>query len=513
MQDFWNLWYVTHDLRSFQDLYFTKMIFFPEGTALSYHSFAYPAMAFAALYKTLFGASLSGLIWLENAFLIVSFPISGAGAFYLVRYFAKDSFGAAVGGAIFAFNPWHVMQAMSHLHVSSTEFLPIFALSYIMAVDYGRVVYSILAALCLSLAAASCWYFLFYSAYFIAFYYCYSAAVARKAWLTQHFLPMAVCGVGSLVLLSPLLVPMVLLALAKGGAVYAAGGDRYVVDLVSYVTFPPLHLLSELSSGIRWRLAGNEADGRTAYLGLVNLVLLVWLVLRRKPEDRRVIGLVLSGLIVFCILASGEHLRIFGYRVLPMPDFLLDRLPFFQNVRTPSRAMVYVYLFLGIGVGYAVSSLVRSRQSQGERVALSAVLVVLIGIDFMPFGLTATPVDCPLVYRQLAFDGDHNFGILELPSEWPAPNAYMMWQHCHGRPIVMGFVSRKLDHSLADALIVDDLERQREQLINAHVKYVVIHNARDKLFRWGNADGSETQYLDHYETVYEEPGAKLLRVY
>jgi len=42
-------------------------------------------------------------------------------------------------------------------------------------------------------------------------------------------------------------------------------------------------------------------------------------------------------------------------------DIALDRLPFFANVRAPSRAIVFVYLFLSIGIGFAAATVLRRR--------------------------------------------------------------------------------------------------------------------------------------------------------
>ena len=93
MQDFWNIWYVTVASKPNQ-FFFTDLIRFPEGTPLYYHSFAYPKLFAISLLAKFIGANASALILLQNLGLLISFPLAGTGAFYLVRYFTADRAGA-----------------------------------------------------------------------------------------------------------------------------------------------------------------------------------------------------------------------------------------------------------------------------------------------------------------------------------------------------------------------------------------------------------------------------------
>lgn len=111
------------------------MIRFPEGTPLYYQSFAYPKVFAVALLSKVAGTNVPTLLFLQNMSLLISFPLAGVGAFYLVRHFTQNVAGALVGGFIFAFNPSHVAHVMHHTHVSSIEFIPFFVLSYLLAIE------------------------------------------------------------------------------------------------------------------------------------------------------------------------------------------------------------------------------------------------------------------------------------------------------------------------------------------------------------------------------------------
>src|ERR1700761_8105993 len=86
----------------------TNLIRFPEGTPVYYHDFAYPKVFAIALLSKVVGTNTTFLILLHNLSLLISFPLAGTGAFYLVRYLTANTAGALAGGFLFAFNPSHV---------------------------------------------------------------------------------------------------------------------------------------------------------------------------------------------------------------------------------------------------------------------------------------------------------------------------------------------------------------------------------------------------------------------
>lgn len=517
MQDFWNTWYAASQVRTWHDVGYTNLIKYPEGTTLYYHSFSYPKLVIAATFAAVFGTRLTSLVMLENLLLMVSFPVSAVGGFYLVRHFTQDTVGALAGGAVFAFNPSHVAHVAHHLHVSSIEFIPFFALSFILAVEKRSRGFTVLSTLCFALCALSCWYYLFYCAYFMVFLYAV-VAIKQKRFLNAWPLIVILCNiVGVLVLLSPLLGPMIVQAMA-GANVYTVGTNMYVADLFGYVAFPPVHLLSGLSEHIYSHLTGYAWEA-TVYLGLVNIALLAWLILRRKQLDRGLIAFVLSGMGVFAVIASGDYLHVLGHwhvlghRAIPLPDLLLNYLPFFKNVRTPSRAIVLVYIFLSIGIGYAVATIWRARGATWTGRGAVMVLALLMAVDWYPRGLPSTPVVCLPAYSLLAHDPDLHVAVLDLPGGYREGNAYMMYQACHLHPIVDGKVARAVNITLRDRLETRDLDQQRRQLTENKVKYIVIHRPDGELFQWRSEDGQAAQYAKTYPVLYSDKDAVVLGVY
>ena len=534
MQDFWNTWYAAV-ARNPGHFFFTNLIRFPEGTPLYYHSFAYPKVFAIALLSKIVGTNTTSLILLQNLSLLISFPLAGTGAFYLVRYLTANAAGALLGGFLFAFNPSHVEHVMHHAHVSSIEFIPFFVLTYLLTIERKNLLFLLLTIILYALNALSCWYYLFYAAYFIAFHTLYAAIRDRALPRGWQLLAPVACLAGVIALLSPLLVPMVRAAMGNA-SVDEDGGDIFVADVFAYPAFPRFHLLAPLADSIYRRLSGNEWEA-TVYLGFINIAVLTWLCLAARRNDARLLTYVLCGKATFCILASGDSLHVLGHSTIPMPDAALSRLPFFHNVRTPSRAIVFVYMFLAIGIGQAFAMAWRHRQRPMARWGMAAVAALIV-LDFFPArSLSMTPVACSPGLAAIRDDPEKGFGVLDLPAGYIEGNFYMLQQAaCHSRPIAQGNISRDVVVSLRDHLEIRDLQAQQRQLSAAKVKYIVInrnnmdllgveiprtpanpYNLHDPypplLFHWYPEDGPEDQYPLAYPVVYDGPDLMILRVY
>lgn len=513
MQDFWNSWHAA-GAQSWKDLLFTRQIRFPEGTSLAYHSFAWPQVAAVALLSRLLGGDFATIVALHNLTLLASFPLAAAAMFYLARHVLGDvpgrDLGAAIAGFVFAFNPWHVAQAMHHAHVSGIEFLPLFVLSYFLALERKSLAWLAAAAAMQALCALSSWYFFFYTLYFIAFHLL-SLRLSGKKWPRGWLLAAPVlCSGLAVLLLSPWLAAMA--APGSQASLYYPGHNTFVADLLALVAFPPTHLLARYGSGVYAAMTSNSWEG-AVYLGLANLALLSWALMRKKDNlsDRRALNYALGGLIFFTVIAGGEALHVGGHVTpLHLPGVVLAKLPLFANVRTPARAMVFAYLFLGLALAQASVMALRARNIAGR--AGLALVAGLMLLDFVPVHLSTTPAACPAALTGLAREpGD--FGVLDLPGGYAESNAAMMLSACHGHAIVTGETSRHMSFSLADRLESRDLAQQKQQLTAAQVKYIVLHRRQGKLFRWNEGDGAWAGYLSNYQQVYDGDGVTILRVY
>jgi hypothetical protein len=514
LNDFWGTYYVAvaADYTSF---FFTTLVRFPEGTPLYYHSLDYPKNFATALIASFVGRDTFTLVTLHNLALLVSFPLAGAGAFYLVRHLTGSIIGALIGGFVFAFNPSHIAHTCHHIGVASIEFYPWFALAYLVALEKRSVGWLSAAVVFYALGGLSYPYHTFYLAYFVAFHTLYTAIRDRelpRGW--RLFVPVS-CLAGAAVVMSPVTLPMILGAFTNA-TVYAPrhGQDA---DLAAYLAFPPFHFLSFLGEGVYWRMEANDWEG-TIYLGVINLAAVLWLVVGARGADRRLVTYTIAGMIVFGMVAAGVRLQVLGIPTVPMPDMVVSKLPVFANVRGASRAVVVIYLLLAVAVGHAVAlawRLKERRQAAGWGIVTLAVLIVL---DFYPaHALPMTRVSCSKGLEIIRDDPDAHFGVFNLPNGRPAAylegNYVMSQQACHGRPIAQGIMSRDMVISLRDRLETRDFDAQRRQLIEARAKYIVINHPTTMTFRWREEDGPRERYLDLYPLVFQDQDVTILRVY
>jgi hypothetical protein len=509
MQDFWNSWYAAAAHKG--DFFYTNLIRFPQGTWLYYHSFAFTQIVPVVVLAKLFGASQASLILFQNITILATFPLAGTGTFYLVRHLTTSRIGAAVGAFVFAFNPSHVAHALHHAHVASIEFVPFFILAYLLALEKRSLAWLGASILFWALCALSSWYYLIYAGYFVIFHAIYLRVRDNKlpaGWML--FAPIA-SALGTLLVLSPLIVPM-LMAGAGHQQIYAAGTNTFVADLLAFFAFPPTHLLGHWTQSLYARFTGNSWEA-TVYLGIANLIALGLLWWRTRGERDPVLTYALWGVVAFCVIACGECLHVGGVVLtsIHLPDLLLSKLPFVANARSPSRVIVLVYLFLSIGVGQAAAVAWRDRRKAIVQ-CVSLAIAGLMLLDVYPAHLELTPIVCPRGLDVIAHDRETGFGVLDLPSGYVEGNAAMLRQTCHGHPIAQGNVSRRLDATLADVLNVRDMAAQRAELVAAKIKYIVISPLHDGAFVWKVSDGDRALYAKTYRVVYDGPDMMVLRV-
>jgi hypothetical protein len=425
-----------------------------------------------------------------------------------VRHLVRSTVGGLIGGFVFAFNPSHVAHTLHHAGVSSIEFLPFFVLCYLLALERRSVVCLGGAAVFYALSALSCWYYLFYCAYFLGFHLLYER-VRDGAWSRGwHLMAPAACILGTAAMLAPIVLPMLL---AAGTSVYRGGGNMFTADLLGFVAFPPEHLLAGFSRGLYARFTGYPWES-TVYLGLINIAILSWHWHRTRLARKSLSLYVALGMLTFALLACGEALHVAGaITFLPLPDVALDRLPFFANVRSPSRAIVFVYLFLSIGIGVALAAMLSSRRLASGIVVGG--MALLIAIDFYPERLATTPVTCPEGLKVLNTDPERGFGVLNLPFGYADGDSYMLEQLCHRRPIVDGVLAREMGASLLYRLSVADLSRLRQELTQAHVKYILLHRPKDGLYRWNRELPPIARFQKFFHTEYNGAYIDVLRVY
>lgn len=501
MQFFWGFWWgyevVIHGQGS---LLATKVMYYPEGASLLYHSLS--------LYNVFFSFALRSFldpIATYNILVMHSFLLSGIGAFLLIRYLTGRPYLAILGGFVYAFSPSHFAHSLHHINIASIQFLPFFLLYFIRAVRERRNFDLILAILFFVLNALCSWNYLIFAGYFLLFAYIYLAIRRRQVWLRDVAGRIAVVTIAGLALMSPWLGRMVHLGLKQTG-ITAIGHSWLVGDLLGLVT-PTEHQLAgalPLVKEINASYTGNPWEA-TVYLGLVVLAIVIYSYRSIYKAGARY----LLGALLFLVFTFGSHIHVLGQTVpVILPYRVLAFVPFLSNIRAPGRNIVFVYLFLAVILVLALRHFLTNARSKRVGVTIVAMLSLLVFADYFSVCREYVRVEVPACYEIIKQDTDE-FGILDLPSGYEQVNRYMLYQTYHHLPMVQGWASRKTDESLIDHLEFSDLARQREQLTSNRVKYIVVHKA---LMTPGNPPHAD-EYDDWYTPVLDDSECIVYRVY
>lgn len=500
MAGYWSFWWgFDKVLMGSGSLTSSNYLYYPEGSSLYYFAWSFYNLFLSFFLRLFFGA-----VTVYNLVILHGYPIAGIGAFLLVRYFTNSSFIALIGGFIFAFSPNHFARSLHHLHINSIQFIPFFVLSFIRAVKGSRV-RDLLPAIVFFLLNALCeWTYMILAGYFMLFSYMYLAIQRHRLFLKDVAAKIGIITGSTLLLLSPWLWSMTKIGL-RSPEVDVGGRNTYVTDLLGLFVPGHCHWLGGVNAiaQVNGAFTGNYAETST-YLGLGCLILVV--IAFRRIVLR--ISKFLLGGASFLIMALGPQIHVLG-KSLPvgLPYTVIAFVPFLSNVRCPSRFMVYVYLFWSVIVALAIKSILESSKSHRWRIILSVAIPLLLFVDFLSFCNLKTEVSVPPCYQAIK-QGAEPFGILDLPVEYEQVCRYMMYQTFHGFPIVEGAATRKIGKSLIDRLEFKDLPRQRQQLIDGRVKYVVIH----KQLPSSEPLDSEP-YRRTYTPIFEDDENLVLEVY
>jgi hypothetical protein len=530
----WNDWWVRKALLEGRDLYHSDYIYYPSGVSLTGHNFNWVSSFLSVPLSLVLGPGMA-----YNLTFLFTLFMSGFSAYSLTRYLVRRRDAAFVAGLVFAFSPYHISGNWAgQMNLANVQWLPLFVLFLLRAVDGKRIGDAVLAGLFFALASLDCWFFAVFLCIWGGVFLAYSLLFERKKWSGRVLAPLALAAVGSGLLIAPFLLPV--LADSGQGAVEDALGyyeDLKSTDLLAFVTPSSDHpLLTRYTEPVY----GGFSHWRPAFLGYASLLLALYGVATGR---RRSLLWALSGLL-FAALALGAVLRIGGveYPGVPTPyGVLTSALPALKILRQTNRFNVMVSLSLSVLVGLGCADLfarlvrrlsARSATWGRYRVApLAAGLSVCILSAWVLFEYLAIP--CPLLpYRVSPFydtlaqeEGD--WAILELPSEFLYSRRALYAQTFHGKRVVNGYVARAAPD--ADAFVYSssllkalqlrmtldpelyDVPAEIGLLAANRIRYVLINKMpmpphpaveEDVLASWRVLFGTEPVYEDQEIVVY-----------
>lgn len=357
-----------------------------------------------------------------NVVLLLSLLISAIGTAILARWLGASRIGAFLAGFAFAFYPLHIDHA-SHLQTMSVCWSPFALLGMEMTLSEKSLRGPALLGAGFIATALSGMYFGVFLTLVLAFYVIVSWLIGRYPFRWEIVGRIAVAGVVSLVLLSPVLLHYFQFASAHGAY-------KHPAEMLTKFSFPPVGLLRTPNWLWVWQHTplATEAIDTGGFPGLMagSLVLLALMTRRAERDERRIRIQLLVPAVVAFLLALGPVLTLHSsiayepLRWLPMPGriWLL-----FTAIRWPTRMILYTGLFGSVLAGIGLDRL--AMFAPERRRAISTVVFLLVLLELRPATWYSTeslalrdPMDISDAYPFLSGERDTG-GVVELPGRQP----------------------------------------------------------------------------------------------
>ncbi len=489
----WNLWWVKFSLLTLHtNPYYTDYLHYPSGQSLVYHVVDPLNGVLSIPLQAGFG-----LLAAFNLLRLAHIVFSATAAYALCRVLGLPRPAAWVGGALFAMCPVAATSFdLGQLVEISMGWIPLYILCLIkglgnkaLGLPAGGWGWLLGATLSLAASALSTWYFFTALVLFTVLYVVWeigSVWIQRKRLVTADgrqsidderrtaeeeqaeiasrrpssivrrlVVRAAAIGAGAGLILSPLIIAMVLES--------AKGGD-YLVSPLSTIIANSADLISLfLPMPARYNDAAINPHGGNPALGWTVIALVaVALATRKRIRDREGgneqlrrghIYFWLAVAVVFALLAMGPHLLVWGNDTgVPMPYFLLNKVPFLGAARVPLRFILVVSLALSVLAAFGLVSLAKLVRHSRVKAVLFAVIGILAAIELVGIPRTLiTPTIHPFFQSIAASDteGLHE-AVMELPVAVRVPPS-MLVQTVHQHPILLAYTARKYPYPWFDA--------------------------------------------------------------
>lgn len=442
----WNIWWAARALTTGQDPFVTPLLFHPQGLDLFWQTLSLP-QGILALPLTL----IVGPLPAYNVLILLSFILGGYFAFLLIRYALRDAddplgLGAMVGGAVYAFAPFHMQKVLdAQLEVASVQWLPLWALATLILLERRRWPWALLSAALLLWVGLGTWYYGLFA--LIATGLMAGLWALRAAAPRRIDLPTLLWGAAPVALWLAVMAPR-LLDLARTGDELL--GDARVeqqdaiADLVAFWLPNPNHpLWGPAVTGFYTAMHPGEILWNVA-LGLVGTALGLLGVAVAWRSQWRWLALGVAA----AALALGAEVIVGGWRTgVPGPYALIRDLPGVRSSHRPNHFVLITILTTALFAAAGARALFARLPRPGAPWAAAGLLAAITLVDGLaaPLPLFQRPMPAPYLSMP-APDG----ALLPVPLHINFSNSENLWyQTRHHWPIVGGFIGREPPYPLA----------------------------------------------------------------
>jgi hypothetical protein len=301
-----------------------------------------------------------------NLLMLLSFVISGLGAYLLVKELTGSKLSALLAAVAFAFAPYRMAEMAGHIQLMGTGWIAFafYFLERTLKTRSGRD--GALLGLSMSLTALSAWYYAYMVGLALLVYALVRVWMLRKETPLRTLLKPGLAGGVVFLLLGGVAAIPSLRLWSMGELTHSAkAADEFSASPLDYVI--PNQLQPVWGEPFMRAHADQNIIESNLYLGFVVLAIALagWIIGRRAKLLPNRAGRVWLGLLIVTVILSlgltlhGPNGQVSG--PIPLPgQFLFDWLPFYSSMRAYARfgvlAALAAIVLMGIGWAYIVSS-------------------------------------------------------------------------------------------------------------------------------------------------------------
>jgi len=452
----WNQWWIRDSLLHFRNPYVTDLIAYPFQSSLTFHTMVFFNDFVSIPLQSIFSAVVS-----FNIIFILSLAASAFGMYLLVNYLFKNRIVAVLSGIFFVFNFYIYGEMLGHFQYVSLYPIPFFIYYFIKVFNENKKINSILAG---AFAAIS-----FYNSYYYAFGLMFFAVMAigwglfkNKELIFSKVKNLALIVAVCLTLASPILFQSFKTALSGDYSFPTLDQiNLYTPDLRSFLVPPTLH--SVYGNNFINYYNSLSYHSSTVYLSYLLLIFAIIGYFFGKKNDFFLSSKFwLFFTAVFLFISLGPLLYLDGYvfhvskllTTIPLPYFLLYKLPFFNGILVPPRFIIFVILGLIMIGAFSLTALFAKIKSSWIKFSLAFLLAGLFLFENFTLPIPISAVKIPAFYERLSRESG-DFTLLELPfalstsyftlGSVQTSSQTQFFQTVHHKKMLGGWISRVPD--------------------------------------------------------------------
>ncbi|MCO6495037.1 MAG: hypothetical protein J5I91_05070 [Bacteroidetes bacterium] len=431
----WNVYNFNEAFKNGESLFYTHKQLYPIGGSTIMNS--------NITIVSLLNLIVNNPILSINIALLISFALSGLGAFFLTYRFTESFWGALLGGFIFSFAPYKVSHLVSHYNLMLTAVIPFFVINFNRAFEFesGRFlpkkIYFKWVVVCFLLGFVgllSDYYTTFFMLYYAGIVWIYNAWISGK---TIHLNRKTVLKSLVVIVIIHILLQQAKLNLDDNGAFWLGGN---VIDF-----FVPSH--NSLWFGGQWlqnfKDSFHPEKGSVEYemfLGWTLIVVLFYVWYKTGKNQFQFSMTTFTALIFLAICVPA--VRVFNIFLFNMPTASLHFIPFFNHIHVPTRFVVMACLFLPIII-------VHYFKNHSYSHYFFAILLSVLFVEYYPkpystlserdvpdwvYELKESDAELVIPVPTGLRDGIKGFGYFN--------SNQLFYQTIHGKTILGGYLSR-----------------------------------------------------------------------